>query len=207
MLAMLRFLTSGEADASPGSAIGEERSGPPAVAYASAVLLGAGLAFALALAALAGLSRAEPARFGGIGSAAAASIVCPPAYAVAGARIFERDNLVLGIALVCAPEDSDGLPIESAILGVSTPQAALVRCPAEQAAVGIWGAAGALVDQLSLSCARRVRPRAPSEHLRGVGGSGGRGFHARCPGAMRGLAGTSGKELGQVALLCEEPDV
>lgn len=215
MLAILRFLTSGDSAAPLHAAVADERSGPPATAYAIASLLGAGLAVALAVAALAAVSRSQPQRFGaavGASSTMAVSgrertIACPSAYALVGARIFERDSMVSGIALLCSKSDDVSVPLlETETLGAASTNVALVRCSAEQAAVGLWGAAGARVDQLSLSCARRARPRAPVEHLRGVGGAGGRGFHARCPGALRGIRGAVADYVENVALLCEGPD-
>jgi hypothetical protein len=169
-------------------------------------MLGLALASALSLCALDGLARVEQVRFGGAGGAAA-SIACPPEHVVAGARIFARDDLVAGVALLCARDDGSAAPLhETATLGDASARAVVVRCASDHAAVGIWGATGALVDQLSLSCARRTRPRAPVVHLRGVGGRTGIGFHARCAGRMRGLDGAAGAYLDSVVLVCEGED-
>jgi hypothetical protein len=204
MLAILRFLTSGDAApvAYPRDALAEVN--PPWLGYALASSLGIALALVLALLALEPLSGAEALPHGGPGGVAAA-IACPPAYDVVAARIFERESLVAGIALLCAREQDDDAPLlESETLGTATSQATLVRCAPEQVAVGIWGATGTLVDQLSLSCARRARPTGPVEHLRGVGGSGGHGFHARCRGRLQGVVGAAGTYVDRVAPHCEE---
>jgi hypothetical protein len=170
----------------------------------NAALLGLGSALGLCLLALQAGSHHHMARFGGAGGASVA-LACPGEYQVIGARVSVQGDHVTGITLSCAGDEPLGeLVIETATLGVETGQSTWLRCPPDQVAVGIWGASGTLLDQFSLSCARRARPRSPVEHLRGVGGNGGVGFHARCAGRMRGVTGAAAEAVDHVALLCED---
>jgi hypothetical protein len=174
--------------------------------HLNAVLLGLGSALGLCLVALQAGPRHHVARFGGAGGAPAA-LICPADQAVIGARVSVQDDHVMGITLSCAGDEQPGeLAIETATLGVNAGQSTSLRCPPDQVAVGIWGASGTLLDQFSLSCAARAQPRAPVEHLRGVGGNGGVGFHARCSGRMRGVEGSAGEAVDHVALVCEDHD-
>jgi hypothetical protein len=175
-----------------------------AYSYALAIAIGASAAALGQLALSLGDYPRVTAQYGGHGGRPAEAS-CPPGERVIGARVFTSDKQVAGIAPLCGAALAPSGQAGTYRGGLGTQQGASValRCPAGWIAVGLWGASGALVDRISLSCA--PRPGGPVVHLRGVGGDGGAGFHASCPrGALRGLTGRVGELLDSIGMLCDD---
>ncbi|HEX6246182.1 MAG TPA: hypothetical protein VFZ61_34900 [Polyangiales bacterium] len=170
-----------------------------------AALLGVGVGLGVALASESTIPPL-PFVYGGAGGSPAQAR-CPERSYVAGLRVFHDGTTVAGAALLCRADTDRRRRFEGALFGQRNAREERLECDDGWVAVGIWGAAGGLVDRLSLMCAARKALAGPVRHLRPVGGTGGGGFRAWCPvgQGLTGLFGAAGQLLDRVAPICRAP--
>jgi hypothetical protein len=154
----------------------------------------------LVAAAAGGGLRYTIAPYGGHGGGSFEAL-CPAGSYLVGLDVSSEKRVVAGIRLQCGAS-------EGKAFGHLGEAPEILRCPAGQVAVGIWGGSGAYVDRLSLTCSPETDPLGPTQSLEPVGGTGGSGFRVRCEdGALRGLRGRAGALIDAVEAICAVDDV
>jgi hypothetical protein len=171
-------------------------------------LLGVGVAVAIVMVILANVDRPEDRTFGG-GGGRAFEIKCPPGMRVVGADVFVRGTMVNGLRPLCLPPDAPAgtEPRPALMIGRQTDRREPLRCDPNMVAVGITGRAGARVDRFTLLCGPFDEPERETRELRGIGGSGGTYYRARCSeGSVAGFRGNAGAAVDAIGAICMEDD-
>jgi hypothetical protein len=178
------------------------------ILFSMGALFGVGVAIAIVMVILANVDRPEDRTFGG-GGGRPFEVKCPPGMRVVGVDVFLQGTLVNGIRPFCLrPDAAAGTePRPALMIGRQTDRREPLRCDPNMVAVGIAGRAGARVDRFTLLCGPADEPERETRELRGIGGSGGTYYRARCSeGSVSGFRGNAGAAVDSVGAICMEDD-